>query len=233
MAFSALKSGGIYEPTESQAHYLNHVMRLGVGDSVFLFDGINGEFQSTLTQLNKKHIVLNVHEKVADFRKSPDVWLLFAPLKKDNTDIVVQKAVELGVSKILPVQTQYSSSNIKPERLQAQIIEAAEQSRRTDLPEISALKPLEKLLENWDQKRTLVYLNETGDGQSFMSAFKKMKEPVAFLVGPEGGFSQKELQLLKNLPFALSLSLGERILRAETACISALSCWQAFCGDWK
>ncbi len=233
MSYAPLQSGGIYETTEPQAHYLKDVMRLKLGDDVFLFDGVNGEFSANISQINKKFITLNVNQKVADFQKSPDVWLLFAPLKKDNTDIVVQKAVELGVSKIVPVLTQYSSAAIKLERMRAQVIEAAEQSRRTDLPEVLPLISLEKLLEQWDRKRTLVYLNETGDGLSFLEASRKMAAPTAFLVGPEGGFSLEEFEMLKSLPYTLSLALGPRILRAETACIAALSCWQAFCGDWK
>ncbi len=234
MAYTPLQSGGIYETTEPQAHYLKDVMRLKVGDDVFLFDGINGEFSANIAQINKKSVILNINQKVADFQKSPDVWLLFAPLKKDNTDIVIQKSVELGVSKIIPVQTEYTSNaGIKLERMRAQVIEAAEQSRRTDLPEILSPITLEKLLEKWDKKRTLVYLNETGAGQSFIDASKKMSAPVAFLVGPEGGFSLEEFEMLKSLPYTLSLALGPRILRAETACLAALSCWQAFCGDWK
>jgi len=233
-AESLLEEGFQYAANEAQTHYLRDVMRLNVGDEVFLFDGQNGEFQCSIEQMGKKNLTLKINKKVFDFEKSPDVWLLFAPLKKENTDIVVQKAVELGVSKILPVKTEYTANaNIKPERMKAQIIEACEQCRRQDLPEISQIQNLEQILEDWDKKRTLVYLDETGSGHTFPSLQAKMKAPVAFLVGPEGGFSFKEFEMLKSLPYTLSVSLGKRILRAETASIAALSCWQAFSGDWK
>ena len=229
-----LTTGVQYTADEAQTHYLKNVMRLSCGDEVFLFDGRNGEFQSTIIQISKKNLILEVHQKVFTFEKSPDVWLLFAPLKKENTDIVIQKAVELGVSKIVPVQTQYcTNTNIKKERIKAQIIEAVEQCRRQDMPEICDLQNINQLLENWDQKRKLVYLNETGEGLTFYQAFQDMPEPIAFFIGPEGGFSATELAILKSLPYTLSVTLGRRILRAETAAVSALACWQAFCGDWK
>lgn len=233
-AYTPLEKGGIYIANEAQTHYLKDVMRLVVGQQVFLFDAINGEFESRICEISKKSLTLEVENKVFDFEKSPDIWLLFAPLKKENNDIVVQKAVELGVSKIIPVQTEYTTNtNIKIERVRAQIIEAAEQCRRQDIPTIEDLISLSNLLQNWPQKRKLVYLNETGDGCSFQSISQKMKEPVAFLIGPEGGFAKKELEFLKSLSYSVSVTLGKRILRAETAAIAAISCWQAFCGDWK
>ena len=233
-AETPLKIGEIYVTNEDQTHYLKNVMRLSLGDEVFLFDGVNGEFETQITEMSKKTLSLKINKKVFNFEKSPDVWLLFANLKKENTDIVVQKAVELGVSKILPVQTEYTfNAKLKPERVKAQVIEAAEQCRRQDIPNVESLQNLQQILSNWDKNRTLVYLDETGSGESFSKTFSKMKPPVAFLIGPEGGFSSKELEILKSLPYTLSVSLGKRILRAETACISALSCWQAMVGDWK
>ncbi|MBR2299568.1 MAG: 16S rRNA (uracil(1498)-N(3))-methyltransferase [Alphaproteobacteria bacterium] len=229
-----LKIGEIYTANENQTHYLKNVMRLGLGDEVFLFDGINGEFESQILEIGKKTLSLKVNKKIFDFEKSPDVWLLFASLKKENTDIVIQKAVELGVSKIFPVQTEYTfNAHLKPERVKAQVIEAAEQCRRQDVPEVQNLQNLQQILSNWDKNRTLVYLDETGSGETFAKASSKMKAPVAFLIGPEGGFSLREFELLKSLSYTLSVSLGKRILRAETASISALSCWQAMVGDWK
>ncbi|HCU58522.1 MAG TPA: 16S rRNA (uracil(1498)-N(3))-methyltransferase [Alphaproteobacteria bacterium] len=233
-AETPLKIGEIYVANEDQTHYLKNVMRLSLGDEVFLFDGVNGEFETQIIEMSKKTLSLKINKKVFNFEKSPDVWLLFANLKKENTDIVVQKAVELGVSKILPVQTEYTfNAKLKPERVKAQVIEAAEQCRRQDIPNVESLQNLQQILSNWDKNRTLVYLDETGSGESFSKTFSKMKPPVAFLIGPEGGFSSKELEMLKSLPYTLSVSLGKRILRAETACISALSCWQAMVGDWK
>ena len=229
-----LEEGLIYVPSEAQNHYLKNVMRLKTGDEVYLFDGINGEFRSTVIEEGKKSLTLKIQAKVLNFEKSPDIWLLFAPLKKENTDIVLQKAVELGASKIIPVQTEYTlKTTLKPERIHTQIIEAAEQSRRQDIPQASDLIPFGDLLHQWPSNRKLIYLDETGSGDSFENAAKHLKEPAALFVGPEGGFSKKELEILKKLPYTCAITLGKRILRAETACIAALSCWQAFCGDWR
>jgi len=233
-ADTPLKKGEPYVCTPPQVHYLQNVMRKNVGDTVFLFDGINGEFEGAIAQISKKSIIIDVQKKIFDFQASPDVWLLFAPLKKENTDIVVQKAVELGVSRLLPVQTEYTAvSKIKIERLQSQIIEAAEQSRRQDLPQIEPLADLQDVLLKWKKSRKLIYLDETGDGSSFAAQNQFMDAPVAFLIGPEGGFSKKELEILKNMSYTVGISLGSRILRSETAAIAALSCWQALKGDWK
>lgn len=229
-----LKEGDFYHTDESQAHYLKNVMRLKIGDTLFLFDGQNGEFECKIFQISKKEIVVKIGQKVFDFEKSPDIWLIFAMLKKENTDLVVQKAVELGASKIIPLQTEYCTRfNLKKERVRAQIIEAAEQSRRQDLPAFEDLMTFDELIEKWDQNRRLVYLNETGDGQGFALVADKMLPPAAVLIGPEGGFSKKELEILKKLKYTVNVSLSKRILRAETAAVAALACWQAFCGDWK
>ena len=233
-SFEALECGALYAPHEAQSHYLKNVMRLKEGDEVFLFDGKNGEFKSVVCANGKRNLHLEVKEKTADFCRSPDVWLLFAPLKKENTDLVIQKAVELGVRKIVPVMTEYAARiNLKAERVQTQIIEAAEQSRRQDVPEAESLKSFDDVLKNWPKDRKLIYLNETGEGNCFDKVCADLKAPAALFVGPEGGFSKKELEILKNMPYTYSITLGKRILRAETAAIAALSCWQAFCGDWR
>ena len=233
-SFQKLEKGLVYVLSEAQNHYLKNVMRLKSGDEVFLFDGISGEFKSIVLETGKKNLSLKVEEKISDFEKSPDIWLLFAPLKKENTDIVLQKAVELGVSKIIPVQTEYAVKKVfKNERANLQIIEAAEQCRRLDVPVLEDLTDFNKLLQNWPSNRKLIYLNETGQGSSFSKAAPDLRAPAALFVGPEGGFSKKELEILKNMSYTQSVTMGKRILRAETACIAALSCWQAFCGDWR
>ena len=233
-AFQELEVGQTYTPNEAQSHYLKNVMRLKSGDDVFLFDGMSGEFKSTVSACGKKELTLKIEEKVLNFEKSPDIWLLFALLKKENTDIVLQKAVELGASKIIPVQTEYTQKQaFKPERARLQIIEAAEQSRRLDIPSLENLTSLPDLLQNWPSSRKLIYLNETGEGNSFFDAQQSLNAPAALLIGPEGGFSKKELEILKNMAYTQSVTMGRRILRAETACVAALACWQAFCGDWR
>lgn len=229
-----LESGGFYHADESQTHYLKNVMRQKIGDEIFLFDGKNGEFECRICEMPKKETIIKVGKKIFEFEQSPDIWLLFGALKKENTNIVFTKAVELGARKIIPLKTEYSQNiNLKKERVKSQIIEAAEQSRRQDLPDVADLTTFDELIKNWDEKRHLIYLNETGDGQSFAQNTAKMSAPAAVLIGPEGGFSKKELEILKKLPYSVNISLSKRILRAETAAIAAMSCWQAFCGDWK
>ena len=219
---------------EKQSHYLLNVMRLSVDDEVFVFNGKEGEFCCKVKECGKKKCVLESVSKLHDFEQSPDVWLLFAVLKKDNTDLVVEKATELGVRKIIPVISEYTSnSKTRTDRLQAIAIEAAEQCRRQDVAEVLPDIELKKLLKDWDKNRKLIYLDESLNSLPCKIQMPKCSEPVAILTGPEGGFSEKELEYLRNLDYTFGITLGKRILRAETASISALSCWQAFSGDWQ
>ena len=228
-----IKTGQMIEISKEQAHYLLTVMRLADGEKILAFNGASGEFECRVCIKGKKDINLQVLEKTRDFSTSPDVWLLFSPLKKDCTDFVIEKATELGASKIIPVITQYTiSEKIKIERWSVQSIEAAEQSRRVDIPQISTPIKLSDLLSKWNPERKLYFMDETGNGQKFLQALQKAKAPIALLVGPEGGFSEQELEKLRSCSFATSISLGPRILRAETAAIAALSCWQLTQGDW-
>ena len=155
--------------------------------------------------INKKNIIIEVINQNKPLTPCPDIWLLFAPLKKDNTDFVIEKATELGVKKIIPVNTRYTnSSNIKIERFIAQSIEASEQCRRTDLPEITPLTNLTDILNNWDSSRTLFFMDETLNSKPFIDVLKNTKSPKsAILIGPEGGFSKEELSHLRNLNFAI------------------------------
>lgn len=229
-----LQVGEIVECLLEQAHYLVNVLRVKAGDEVYVFNGRDGEFCTKVVLCAKKDCRLEVKSLYKNFEKSPDVWLLFAPLKKDNTDLAVEKATELGVSKILPVITEYTNATkVRCERLQAQIIEASEQSRRQDVPQLAEAETLQHVLQNWPAERMLFYLDETGGGTEIANAFTNNAEPAALLVGPEGGFSQKELEILQKCKYTCAITLGKRILRAETAVIAALSCWQALCGDWK
>lgn len=228
-----IKSGEMINTSKEQSHYLLSVMRLTDGENILIFNGLSGEFDCRVCVSGRRDVKLQVVKKSKDFFASPDVWLLFPPLKKDCTDFVIEKATELGVSKIVPVITRYTiSEKIKIERWKAQSIEAAEQSRRVDIPQISLPITLSDLLSNWDVKRKLFFMDETGNGQNFYKMLQKATAPIALLVGPEGGFSEQELQMLKSFPFAEGISLGPRILRAETAAIAALSCWQLIQGDW-
>lgn len=229
-----LYTGGIVVCSEAQAHYLLNVMRLQTGNDVYVFNGRDGEFKSVIAQCGKKKCALRVETLFKTFENSPDVWLLFAPLKKDQTDFVIAKAVELGVSEIIPVITEYTSTTkMRTDRLHTLAIEAAEQSRRQDVPLLREAAELNKILNDWPAERTLFYLDESGNSGSAAEIMPQFSAPAALLVGPEGGFSEKELEFLKNLPYTYGISLGKRILRAETAVVAGLSCWQALCGDWR
>ncbi len=229
-----LEQGGIVECSENQTHYLSNVLRLQEGDEVYLFNGKDGEFKTHINKLSKKSIELAVDECFLPFTSSPDLWLLFAPLKKDNTDLVTVKATELGVSRLCPIISEFTNTvNVRRQRLNLLAVEAAEQSRRQDVPQIDEPMDLCKRLAEWPQNRTLFYLDETGGGKTIIQALQNISGPAAFLVGPEGGFSQKELEFLRNCSYTCPITLGKRILRAETAAVAALSCWQALCGDWR
>lgn len=220
---------------EEQTHYLKNVVKYSVGETLSCFDNQNGEFLCQIMELNKKSTFLKVLRKTKEFSLCPDLWLLFAPLKKDKTDIVIEKATELGCRQIIPIITQYTNTtHIKTERYTVQSIEAAEQCRRTDLPIITQPQTLSDLLANWDSSRTLFFMDETLNSEPFYNILQtKHNKKAAILIGPEGGFSKDELSILRNSPFAYGATLGPRILRAETAAIAALSCWQLIAGDWR
>jgi 16S rRNA (uracil1498-N3)-methyltransferase len=220
---------------KNQTHYLFHVMKQEMGNFIALFDNKNGEFIGEIISINKKSCQLKIIEKSKDFTFAPDVYLLFSPVKKDNNDFIIQKSTELGVRKIIPVVTDYTNNHkFKIEKFKLNAIEASEQCRRVDIPEIDNPIKLSDLLSKWDSKRIFFYMNETGEGEDIFSVFSKYEKntPSAILVGPEGGFSEEELAYLSSLEFAKSVTLGSRILRAETAVVSSLSIWQATIGDW-
>ncbi len=229
-----LVPGTEYELSEAASRYLISVMRLKSGDSFKTFNGRDGEFVAVITAADKKRCRAIIEKQSRTFSRSPDLWLLFAPLKKDATDFLVEKAVELGVRRLQPVITRYTNSEkVRLERFEAQIIEAAEQCRRVDLAEISAPCRLEKLLMRWEKERPLFFMDESGAGKDVATVFRaNPQKSAAVLIGPEGGFSREEAMLLRRCDFVRPVSLGPRILRAETAAAAALSCWQAMNGDW-
>lgn len=225
--------GQVLSLDDKQRHYLLDVLRLNDGDMLYFFDGQNGEFSAKFRQVSHKKAEAVIVEKVRDFTACPDLWLVFAPLKKDNTDFVVEKATELGVSGIVPVITAFTNSGkVRTERFELQSIEAAEQCRRVDLPQIFEPVKLKDLLDKWDKERTLFFLNEKGEGENVLDAMKNGAAKAAVLIGPEGGFSEEECRLILSYDFVCPIFLKGRILRAETAALAALSCWQAVRGDW-
>jgi 16S rRNA (uracil1498-N3)-methyltransferase len=215
-----------------QAHYLTGVMRLGLGDPVLLFNGRDGEWRATLTLAAKRGAIVTCEDQTRPQLMPPDLWLLFAPIKKARTDFIVEKAVELGVARILPVQTRHTNSErIRQDRLQAHAVEAAEQCGATYVPEVADLAPLDRVLRDWPENRRLYWCDEAAIGQP--ATLAPSQGPAAILIGPEGGFSADEAQRLRARPGVTPLSLGPRILRADTAAVAAITLWQAACGDWR
>ncbi len=218
---------------EEQSRYLVSVMRLTVNDEVLVFNGRDGEFAAVLTAVGKKNVQAEVCRQTRPFAAGEDIWLLFAPVKKDRTDYIIEKATELGVKKIIPVITRHTiTDRVRTERFAAQAAEAAEQSRRLDVPQIGEAIRLETLLSGWEPDRRLFFMDESGRGLPARQAFAAYRGASAVLVGPEGGFSDEELADLRSKPFAVAVSLGPLILRAETAVAASLSLWQAVGGHW-
>lgn len=207
-------------------------MRLGNGAGVLLFNGQDGEWLGRVESLSRKGGQVTCVQQSCPQRPPADLWLLFAPIKKARTDFIVEKAVELGVARILPVQTEFTNSErIRQDRLQAHAIEAAEQCGATHVPQIAELRPLAHVLAEWDTNRALIWADEGQAGQEG-HASALAPAPAAVLIGPEGGFSPTERQRIAALPFVTSLRLGPRILRADTAALAALTLWQSAKGDW-
>jgi 16S rRNA (uracil1498-N3)-methyltransferase len=226
-----LGAGQAVPLTPDQAHYLFGVMRLGPGDAVALFNGTDGEWRARVAEVTKRGGVLVCEAQTAPQADPPDLWLVFAPIKKARTDFIVEKAVELGAARILPVTTDHTNSDrIRQDRLQAHAVEAAEQCGATAVPTVEALQPLAKLLDGWDRARRLLWADEGAAGQG--AALPDTPAPAAILIGPEGGFSAAERSRLAGLPFVTPMALGPRILRADTAAVAALTLWQAARGDW-
>ncbi|WP_135449825.1 16S rRNA (uracil(1498)-N(3))-methyltransferase [Tabrizicola caldifontis] len=215
-----------------QAHYLVGVMRLGKGAPVVLFNGRDGEWRAVLTAAGKRGATATCEAMTRPLVLPPDLWLLFAPIKKARTDFIVEKAVELGVRRILPVQTRHTNSErVRQDRLQAHAVEAAEQCGATYVPEVADLTTLDRVLAAWPEGRRLYWCDETAAGRPVLLA--PAEGPAAILIGPEGGFSGDEAAKLRARPDVVPLSLGPRILRADTAAVAAITLWQAACGDWR
>lgn len=232
-----LHQGALIVIPKEQAHYLGTVLRQKAGNIVALFNGRDGEWWAEIQQLDRKSAMLQLTHHARPQTPEPDIWLCFAPIKFGRIDFLAEKVTELGASALLPVQTERTVvSRVNDERLQAHLIEAAEQSERLTVPVLRPYQTLEKLLAEWpDQsgERLLLYGDETGKGQPPTALGDTLAgKPLAILVGPEGGFSPKELELLRHCRFAHALSLGPRILRADTAALAALSTVMAVAGHW-
>ena len=234
----ALGAGQPVGLNEGQANYLFNVMRLSLGAVVALFNGRDGEWRATVGEAGKRGGVLLCDVQTAPLRLPPDLWLIFAPIKKARTDFIVEKAVELGAARIIPVQTRRTNADrLRQDRLQAHATEAAEQCGATYVPDVADLIALDKLLATFPANRQLLWCDEALAGQPArkigdIAQPTNPPDPWAILIGPEGGFSLDEQTRLRAQSNVVSLSLGPRILRADTAAVAALTLWQATLGDW-
>lgn len=227
---TALGQKAVVELDGPQAHYLGNVMRLGAGEHVLLFDGASGEWIARIVENGRKRMTLIVEDRTREQESVPDLWLAFAPVKRAQTDWLVEKATELGVARLIPVTTQRTIvERVKLERLQAIAIEAAEQCNRTSVPEILELQPLRSFLK--EQSGRTLYFADEGGGEPAATALKP--GPATILTGPEGGFTDEERAAIRAEPSACPISLGPRILRAETAALAAVTTYMALAGDWR
>jgi 16S rRNA (uracil1498-N3)-methyltransferase len=220
---------------ENQAHYLFTVMRLGAGARVALFNGRDGEWLAEVAEAGRRGGRLAAREHSRPQRRPPDLWLLFAPVKKARTDFIVEKATELGAGCIRPVLTRFTgAARLRLDRLRAHAVEAAEQCGETYVPEVAEPVPLRALLDAWDPGRRLMFCDESREAVPARSALAAAQPgPWAVLVGPEGGFAPEEAVHLRCLPFVMPVTLGPRVLRADTAAVAALTLWQSALGDWR
>ncbi|MCF8880879.1 16S rRNA (uracil(1498)-N(3))-methyltransferase [Hyphobacterium sp. SN044] len=269
-----LSEGSEFRLGKDDTHYLVTVMRRGSGDPVRVFNARDGEWQAGVSEASRKAAVLTLGPQLRPAQSVPDLDLLFAPVKKARTDFIVEKATELGVRRIRPVMTRFTQAErVRTDRFQALAKEAAEQTERFDIPEVFEAEALDRVLDDWDESRVLIYCDEAGDDPDApwggdagragpaLEVFRALHPTptlpsrggsqdgvslpppsgegrggglkAAILIGPEGGFSPEERDRLRSLPFVRAISLGPRILRADTAAVAALTLWQAMCGDWS
>lgn len=206
--------------TEDQCHYLLNVLRYKEGDTVCLFNGRDGEWRATLQVVSKKRVAATCEEKLREQSHLPSLWLAFSPLKKHRQDMLIEKTTEVGVTHLVPVTLRYTNmTSFNMDKVQAQVIEAAEQSERLSVPTIQPLRKLEALLKEWPKDRILYVALERLSDQRFLTDVLEPTKEAGFLIGPEGGFAPEEVALLKGCPFVHFFSLGSLILRAETAAV--------------
>lgn len=220
-----------------QAHYLRNVLRMEVGDELLLFNGEDGEWLGVLEDLGKKSAELRCAEQLRPQDPAPSLMLVFAPIKKARIDFIAEKATELGVGILQPVMTDFTQmTRVNMSRIEANAIEAAEQTGRTTIPLLRAPISLTSLLEDWPDDRHIIFCDEDCAGLSaynMADAIKDIKGDAAIFIGPEGGFSPRERALIVGMKNVTAVSLGKNILRADTAMLSALAIWQATAGEWK
>ncbi|WP_165215224.1 16S rRNA (uracil(1498)-N(3))-methyltransferase [Affinirhizobium pseudoryzae] len=230
-----LAEGLTHETASEQFNYLINVLRMQESDEVLVFNGRDGEWKAALRLPSRKKLMLEMLEQTRAQSPLPDLHYLFAPLKVGRLDYLVQKAVEMGAGLLQPVMTQHVQGKITSlERLQANVIEAAEQCGVLAVPEVRAPVKLKDLLERWPAERRIIFCDEGDESHNPLPILTSISErSLALLIGPEGGFSEEERHLLHSLPFVTAIPLGPRILRADTAAVAALAVVQASLGDWR
>jgi 16S rRNA (uracil1498-N3)-methyltransferase len=229
-----LAPGAQVELSAGQAHRLRAVLRLSTGAAMAAFNAVDGEWLCRIVEFGKNDGRLVVERRLRTAEPEPDLWLLFAPIKRARLDWLVEKATELGASSLMPVWTaRTQAERLNLERLRAQAVAASEQSERLSVPELRFPEALDRVLAAWPAERRLVVCDETGSGEPIGKAFARLSSgAAALLIGPEGGFHQTELDALGKLSFVSRVGLGPRVLRAETAAVAALAVFQAIAGDW-
>jgi len=231
-----LAAGRRLELSEAQAHYLTSVLRLRPGARLLVFNGRDGEWAATIDEAKKRSVTLALDEQTCPQEDGPDLDYLFAPLKRSRLDYMVQKATEMGVRSLTPVITERTiAERVNGERMRANVIEAAEQCGILRVPDVKAPARLSDALAGWDAARRLIFCDEEqAEGHGPVETLSQTPPgPLAVLIGPEGGFSQPERARLLALPFVVPLSLGPRIMRADTAAVAALALVNAVLGDWR
>lgn len=231
----APETGGQCALSERQLHYLRNVMRCNPGDMVRVFDGTNGEWLAKLEEISKKNAIVSFVEKIREQANVPDIHVLASPVKKDALDFMVQKASELGAKAFFPVACERTVINrINEDRLQTIAVEAAEQCERLDVMRVQPLQSLKNLMETWSSNRKLFFCIERSAAPMILARLQagSFRPPLALLIGPEGGFTEAETEMMTATDGVEPVALGGRILRAETALVAALSCLQATVGDW-
>lgn len=228
-----LSTGARLDLDEGQSRYLAAVMRLAPGDEVAVFNGRDGEWLASLASVGKRTVTLEVQSQTRPQTMGPDLDLVIALVKRARLETIVEKAAELGARRVRPVITERTNADhTRVDRLQAIATEASEQTGRLDVPDVCEPVKLEKMIAGWEDGRRLLFCDEAGDARPVLQAAAGAG-PWAVLIGPEGGFSPREREILRALPYATPATLGPRILRADTAAISALTLWQAALGDWR
>ncbi|MBY0558377.1 16S rRNA (uracil(1498)-N(3))-methyltransferase [Hyphomicrobium sp.] len=230
-----LAAAKLLELEPPQAHYLTGVLRLRPGAKLLVFNGRDGEWVATLAETHKRRVTLQVEEQTRPQESGPDIDYLFAPLKRSRLDYMVQKATEMGAARLKPVITERTvAERVNSERMRANVIEAAEQCGILQVPAVEPPAKLDDVLDDWDDARRLIYCDEHEQLSDPIRTLEKLPAgPLAVLIGPEGGFSPRERERLVGKPYVVPLSLGPRIMRADTAAVAALAIVNAVLGDWR